>query len=280
MVAMVPFCASAEDRGTSAVPNSASNVRMLFRPTDYKANQTFYGSYLKNFDNGLEHSRSEWVHHEQEKMFNLSSWRNEYFALGSIHHAQVDDVKKAHANYVFSHRVREAGKLLWQDLKSRMKNREGYSLAQQWKSKTVQPTPQAPNRQTVESKATVIDPNTPVEQEEAPIVSEFNFAYDMWHDTTQLTYTLGRVSAGVYHPSLLGSLTSDTDILDSLSFGVSANLGETLPAAHVSYQYNSPVVTTSLSKSLSPTVSTQLTVTQPIRPEATDSYSMLLVYRF
>jgi hypothetical protein len=106
--------------------------------------------------------------------------------------------------------------------------------------------------------------------------------YDLFTDASKLEYVKGSLRTGFYHAHLFSALTGrQNNKLDSLSWQVSASVGQGLPSTNLIYALNGSAIEGSIGQQLSRTVTASIYSRHPVQDQTIPhSYQFTIGYSF
>lgn len=213
-----------------------------------------YKTYFESLDSRITLLyQAQWQNHEQTLPFRSTSWRGEFISNSAQSGTYDWEARQQFAQQVFRMRVdqgiREAAKTL--------KNSHFVAKAQS----------------AIEALKEV---SVPVSSDSKKSSAQLRMGYDLITDSSKIEYVGGAIDMGVYKSAALAEPGNSSRTL----MNVSSDLGPQLGRASLSVPFSAESVQASLSKQLSPTVSTSLSSTQPLKTKQESSYQWQLAYSF
>lgn len=249
LVAHQPVLAKSGGRPVS-VPVGRSVVHVV-APPQLETPKDFYLTYFGSLDYTFykDHLDAWNYHYIQRQFASTISERSEHLKVGSSKFRSVEEVRREEAERVFRIRVDRVFRKLFEKSKSSQKVQQ---VVQKMKNVRIGLT-----------------------GADGAKVTEFHVGYDIFTDGSKIEFVGSGISAGFYHPYLLGSLTQSKPSTGSAAtFRVSANL-EKLPNPSVSYKLSGEAIDISVAEAVSSNVSIMLSSQYPLRR----SPSSLIIFR-
>lgn len=213
-----------------------------------------YKTYFESLDSRITLLyQAQWQNHDQNLPFRSTSWRGEFISNSAQSGTYDWEARQQFAHQVFRMRVdqgiREAAKTL--------KHSHFVAKAQS-------------------ALEALKEVSVPVSSDPKKSSAQLRMGYDLITDSSKIEYVGGVIDMGVYKSAFLADPGNSQRTL----MNVSSDLGPELGRASLSVPFSAETIQASLSKQLSPSISTSLSSTQPLKTKQESSYQWQLAYSF